>query len=1178
MQPSKCRPLLQSLLLLVLLSAGALADAPDFIRDVRPILSSHCFKCHGPDDATREGGLRLDVRGEALKAGESGDVAIAPGKPEASALIARIFTDDSDELMPPANIKHPLSVSQKEVLKRWVAAGAEYRPHWSFVAPKQVVPPAGSIQAIDAFILKKLAEVGLPPSPEAERLTLLRRVCLDLTGLPPTEEQVAAFENDTQPGAYERAVDSLLDSPRYGERWARRWLDLARYADTNGYEKDRDRSIWPYRDWVIRALNDDMPFDQFTIEQIAGDMLPDATFEQLVATGFHRNTMLNEEGGIDPLEFRFHAVVDRVGTTGTAWLGLTVACAQCHTHKYDPILHTDYYRLMALLNNADEPELEIPAADAAERTIADTERAAKLIAELADQWPLPTPLTADWYTPKPTVSVSEKEDIQVLDDSSVQFAAPGPERQTITFTLQTTGLVDRIRLDAIAAPNVGRVSHGNFVVSELMVTVLDAAGKTTPVKLSHADATFQQKDFPVAHAYDGNPATGWAVDDQKMPLNKDHSATFYFAEPMRDAVKLQITLLQNYGSYHTLMRPKISVGSPALIVKQSTREEIVSAEFSKWLSTERARNVAWTTLRPATATANLPLLTIENDDSIFASGDFTKQDTYELVFRDIPAGTQSLRLEAMEDERLPARGPGMTYYEGPKGDFFLTEFRVEADGEAVKIGDASHSHAKNHFGAGPATAMTAIDGDMQTGWSCSDRPGETHEAVFVFEKPLVATKELRVKLHFGRHYACSLGRFRISASDAKDVVAGTISAQIRTLLAVPESRLAATQLDALRSYFLITAPELAEAAKTIRSLLKSQPASTSLVMRERPDENPRPTFLHKRGEFLQPADPMQPAVPHFLPQLPAGQMADRLALAKWLVSSENPLTARVVVNREWAAFFGTGIVATLNDFGLQGEAPTHPELLDWLAVEFVKNGWSLKKLHRLIATSATYRQSSRVTVEQLARDPRNRLLARGPRVRLEAEVIRDSTLAAAGTLSTKMFGPPVHPPQPAGVTEAAYGGQSWQVSEGEDRYRRSIYTLLKRTAPFAMFNTFDAPSGEACVARRDVSNTPLQSLTLLNDEAFLEAAQKLGALVVAAPGGDAEKASLLFRRVITRPPTNGETKKLLTFLDIQRNRIAVGQLDADTLAGKAEGDAKARAAWTAVARVVLNLDEAITKN
>jgi len=1166
------------IVIIAALPFGAMADGPDFIREVRPILSSHCFKCHGPDDATRKGGVRLDVREAALKEGKSGDVAITPGQPETSAVIARIFTDEEDELMPPTKTKHPLSAVQKDVLKRWVEAGAEYRPHWSFVAPKASDPPPGSLHPIDAFILKKLAGSGLKPSPEAERLTLLRRVSLDLTGLPPTPEQIAAFESDTEAGAYERLVDRLLASPGYGERWARRWLDLARYADTNGYEKDRERSIWPYRDWVIRALNDDMPFDQFTIEQIAGDMLPNASIDQLVATGFHRNTMLNEEGGIDPLEFRFHAMVDRVGTTGTAWLGLTLACAQCHPHKYDPILHTDYYQFMALLNNADEPDLGIPAANEADQIKANTERAARLISGLADKWPLPAPATATWETPRPIVSVAEKEDFQVQEDGSVQFTAPGPERQTITATLQTTGLVDRIKLDAIAAPNVGRVAHGNFVLSELAVAVVDPAGNLTPVKIARAEAAVQQDRFPIAHAHDGNPATGWAVHDQKKPLNQDRSATFYFTEPVREAATLQITLTQNFGQNHTMMCPKLSLGSPAKSTPAPTREDLVNEAFAKWLATERARLVAWTKLRPVSATSNLPFLTIEPDDSIFASGDITKQDTYELVFQNIPAGTASLRLEAMDDIRLPERGPGMTYYEGRKGDFFLGEFQVEADGAAVKIADASHSHAKNNFGSNPASAAAAVDGDMQTGWSCSDRPGESHEAVFIFEKPLPATRELRLKLYFGRHYACSLGRFRISASQSRQAVAGTIPDEIGGLLALPDAQLTTDQRGTLREHFLLTAPELAAEAKTIHALQKPRPSTISLVMRERPAENPRPTHLHTRGEFLQPAALMKPGVPHFLPPLPGGEKADRLALAKWLVSPENPLTARVVVNREWSAFFGTGIVATLNDFGLQGEAPSHPELLDWLAVEFIRNGWSLKKLHRLIVTSATYRQSSRVTGDLLARDPKNRLLARGPRVRLEAEIIRDCTLAAAGVLSPKMFGPPVRPPQPDGVTEAAYGGATWKADQGEGRYRRSIYTHLKRTAPFAMFNTFDAPSGEACVARRDVSNTPLQSLTLLNDGACLEVAQKLGALVAAAPGDDGEKAALLFRRVLTRPPTTGESEKLLKFLATQRGRITAGELKADSLAGQAGSDASDRAAWTATARVVLNLDEAITKN
>jgi hypothetical protein len=982
---------------------AAPAGPPDFTREVRPILSRYCFKCHGPDDKARKSELRLDVREAALKPAESGVPAIVPGKADASELVKRTFTTDEDDVMPPRSTKMELSAEQKDILKRWIAAGAEYRQHWAFVAPKRPPVPGGAAgNPIDAFLRERLAAAGLAISPDADPGTIARRLYLDLIGLPPTTEELAAFEKDAAAGlapAVERLADRLLASPHYGERWARKWLDLARYADTNGYEKDRERSIWPYRDWVINALNADVPFDQFTIEQIAGDMLPGATVQQRVATGFHRNTMLNEEGGIDPLEFRFHAMTDRVLTTGAVWLGLTVGCAQCHTHKYDPIPHREYYQMMAFLDNADEPELDLPPADAEQKRKANTERAAKLLAELPDKFP-------------------------------------------------------------------------------------PAAGKSA--------------------------------------------------------------------------------------------RESAEAAFSAWLEKERARAVEWAALAPTEARSNLPLLTAQPDASVFASGDISKSDTYDLVFRGVPAGTAALRLEALPDDRLPAHGPGMTYYEGPKGDFFLGEFQAEANGQPLKFSGATESYAKNNFGSS-ASAKLAIDGDPQTGWSCAGRMGEPHEAVFVLEKPLPAAATLRVKLVFGRHFACSLGRFRISATQANGAVARSIADEISRLLRVPEARLAAAQREQLREHFLRTAPELAKPAEEIRRLLAPPREATTLVMRERPPENPRPTFIHNRGEYLQPTEQVSPGVLSFLNPLPAGAPRNRLGFARWLVARENPLTARVVANRQWAAFFGRGLVKTTEDFGFQGETPSHPELLDWLAVDFMEHGWSLKKLHRLIVTSAAYRQSSRVAPEQLAKDPENRLLSHFPRTRLEAEVIRDEALRASGLLSEKVGGPSVRPPQPEGVTEVAYGSPKWNADAGEARFRRSLYTFAKRTAPFALYNTFDAPTGEACVARRDVSNTPLQALSILNDTVFLEAARALGKSLAAAPGDTGSRIDEAFRRVLSRRANPGEQSLLAKFYETQRVRFAAGELDAAKMLGDPKDATPEKAAWTTLVRALFNLDETVTK-
>ncbi|MFO0844483.1 MAG: PSD1 and planctomycete cytochrome C domain-containing protein [Gemmataceae bacterium] len=961
--------------------------ADDFFTSrVRPILASACFKCHGPDDATRKAKLRLDVREEALKPARSRKRAVVPGKPAESELVARIFTDDETEVMPPPATKLVLTKEQKEVLKRWVQEGAEYTTHWSFVPPKRhAVPPVKDAgwphNPIDRFVLARLEKEGLRPSPQADRYALVRRVSLDLTGLPPTVAEADAFVHDERPGAYERLVDRLLASPSYGERWARRWLDLARYADTNGYEKDRPRSIWPYRDWVIGSLNADLPFDRFTVEQLAGDLQPGATREQVIATGFHRNTMLNEEGGIDPLEFRFHAMADRVATTGTVWLGLATACAQCHSHKYDPISQKDYYRIFAYLNNADEPELEIH------------DEAAKA----------------------------------------------------------RRGEIDRLEADL---PN--------------------------------------------------------RLDGEQ------------------------------------------------------------EGQFQRWLDEQRKKAVRWTALRPAEARGSLPLLTVQPDDSVFVTGDQSKSDTYDLTFRGDWKGITAIRLEALPDPRLPRRGPGRIYYEGPPGDFFLSELSLTADGQKVKLKDATQSHAKDGN-----TAQKALDGDQQSGWSIDGAQGKAHQAVFRFDRPLAA-HELRLKMLFERYYAAGLGRFRVWVTgDPRPAGASDLPTELEPPLLIEADKVTPEQTAALRRHFALTSSHTKKLREPIEQLRKQlgRP-TTTLVFTERPPENPRPTFVHHRGEFLQPGERIQPGLPAALSDGAAPR--DRLGFARWLASPANPLVGRVTVNRNWATLFGTGLVATVQDFGLQGEMPSHPELLDWLALEFMEGGWSMKRLHRLIVTSATYRQSSRTTPELLARDPGNRLLARGPRVRLEAEMVRDLTLRAGGLLAMGLGGPSVFPPQPPEVTtEGAYGRLDWRVSEGRDRHRRGLYTFMKRTAPFALFSTFDGPSGEVCLARRESSNTPLQALTMLNDQTVLEASRSLGRRLAGDKAEVESRVSQAFRAVLTRPPTPGELAMLTRFHSAQRERFARKELDAAAVGGPGATDEQA--AWTALARVLFNLDETVVK-
>lgn len=1169
---------------------AAEAPAPSFAREVRPILAEHCFKCHGPDEETRKAGLRFDTPEGPLKPDQSGHVAIKPGDVQASELVQRIFTTDEDDLMPPPAAKRPLTDEQREILKRWVAAGAKYEPHWAFQPPRQAPLPAvgqtGWVRnPIDAFVLARLEREGLSPSPPADRYTLLRRVSLDLIGLPPSPEEADAFARDASPDAYERVVDRLLASPHYGERWARRWLDLARYADTNGYEKDRPRSAWPWRDWVINALNADLPFDEFTIEQLAGDLLPNATPAQRIATGFHRNTMLNEEGGIDPLEYRFYAMVDRVNTTGTTWLGLTVGCAQCHPHKFDPISQREYYRLMAFFNNADEPTMDVPSAEITAKRRATEEHIAALEADLVNQFP--PEVHWRWDTPPATFTAASGATATRRDDGSYLVNGSEADKDTYTLTLETTLTnVSQVKLEALADASLpksgpGRSENGNFVLSEIELSAAprDGSAEPVPLKIASAEADFEQDGYPAARAFDGKPDTGWAIAG-KDHWNVNRAATFTLEKSASFAsgTRLIVRLSQQHGGQHTLgcFRVLVAEEIPDPRPLAVRRAEHRDRRFAAWLAGERDRFVRWTTLRPVSAHSQVPVLTVQDDDSVFVSSDQTKSDTYELGFRTDLTGITAIRLEVLPDDRLPAHGPGRVYYEGPLGDFFLSTFTVTADGKALKVTRATASFAAS--GRDPANM---IDADPQSGWSIDGGQGRRHTAVFNLAEPLANAQALGVRMLFERYHAAGLGRFRIAVTtDPRAAEASALPDDLLALVARDENQLSAADRDRLMRYFVTIAPELAKAREPIEKLRREMPAyTTTLVMAERPADHPRETFVHHRGQFLQATERVTPGVPAVLPDLPAGAKRDRLAFARWLVSPENPLTARVTVNRQWAAFFGRGLVATLGDFGYQGEPPTHPQLLDWLAVEFMQDGWSLKRLHRLIVTSATYQQDSRVTPQLLEKDPENLLLARGPRQRLEAELIRDLALDAAGLLSPKIGGPSVFPPQPASVTkEGAYGPLDWKVSTGEDRYRRGLYTFAKRTAPYAMFNCFDAPSGEACVARREVSDSPLQSLTLLNDEVFQEAAQALGREAAARPGTEEDRARFIVRRCLSRSPAAEEETALLAFFKAQRERFAAGDLPAKDVAGPGDGDAAERAAWTATARVVLNLDETITKN
>lgn len=1000
----------------------------DFKRDIEPIFAQACHQCHNAKKAA--GQLRLDAKQLALKGGISGAV-IVPGHSAESLLVKRILGAGGQPRMPMGG--DPLPPAQIELLKRWIDQGAiwpeadgaanELPKHWAYVGPVQaalpVVKNANWVRnSIDAFVLARLDKEGLTPAPEATREILLRRVYLDLIGLPPSVKETDEFLADNSPQAYEKVVDRLLASPHYGERWARPWLDLARYADSNGYEKDSLRVMWKYRDWVINALNKDMPFDQFTIEQLAGDLLPNPTIDQLIATGFHRNTLLNQEGGTDPEEQRYEVLVDRVNTTATVWLGSTLACAQCHNHKYDPFSQKDYYRVYAFFDNAD---YQIKGVQHFERYV------------FEPQLELPTP--------------DQKIKRQQINDEIAQ--------------LETT----------------------------------------------------------------------------------------------------------------------LKTQTPALDQAQAAWEQAMLAEPNRWtmLDPIEFKSTGGTTLKKL------------DDKSLLASGAEPEFDEYIIKARLAPGKVTAVRVEALTDPSLPRSGPGRDLY----GHFILSTIEAEADGRPLDFLEGNWDDGLVKFDAKTFfnREMTAQQvADRPRGWlinAMNDATRLNRQAVFTFAKPLKITKptELTIKLRFLAGGLCQgIGRVRLSVTDSNEPLKIiSVPAALKLVLAKPVAQRSEKEQKDLAAQFRNTTPLLKrerDRLKELQDSLKNLGIITALIMREKPGVDRPTNWVRERGNFMNKGEQVYAGTPAALPPLPQSAPLNRLGLAKWLVDQNNPLTARVAVNRAWEQFFGRGLVETSEDFGTQSQPPSHPELLDWLAVEFIKQGWSLKKLHRLIVTSATYRQDSRVSPTLQERDQYNRLLARGPRFRVEAEMIRDLGLAASGLLSRKIGGPSVMPPQPEGIWRNPYSSEKWLAAKGEDRYRRGLYTFLRRTSPYPAMMTFDATSREFCTVRRVRTNTPLQSLTLLNDEAMLEMARALAKRMMLEVEGDARaRAEYGFRLCLTRRPRAAELERLVALFNQQKaNYHASAQTTAQLLKGEArELPAPELAAWTIVANVLLNLDETLTK-
>jgi hypothetical protein len=1017
-------------------AASATTAGPvQFNRDIRPILSDHCFSCHGPDVQKMKGGLRLDVREAALRPAKSGKKAILPRDAAGSELVHRLLTDDADELMPPPEAHKPLKPEQKALLQRWIAEGAEYQGHWAYqpiVRPSVPPGPEGE-GGIDRWVRSHLDSAGQKPAPEADRRTLARRLSLDLTGLPATPEMVATFEADTAPGAYERMVDRLMSSPQYGERMAIGWLDVVRFADTIGYHSDTPRNIWPYRDYVIRSFNNNKPFDQFTREQLAGDLFPNPTMEERVASGFNRLLLTTEEGGAQEKDYESRYLTDRVRAVGTVWMGQTIGCAQCHDHKFDPITARDFYSMGAFFADV---------------------------------------------------------------------------KETI----------------------IGRREDGMLVPTEPQAREL--------ARLTH-EAERLKSQFEGPH-------------------------------------------------------PKLE------------------SAFGRWrqerLEALRSDSL-WTATAPTSAdSTGGATVTIRDDRSVLIGGKNPDTDSTVVRFASLPERVVGVRVEVLPDKSLPSQGPGRA----GNGNFVLTEVvaRVVRDGVpardiAFESAWASHEQTvsadKNPYGKWSAASV--IDHDARgtfAGWAILPEAGKPSQLRLRLKEPLTLASgerleiELQQKHGHGHH---TLGCFRLGvATDPAAVVPPTVplpNADLADRLKVDPSARTPEQSAKLWAEFKAVAPELADlraqrtAADKARADFEGTIPRTLVTERS---EKPRTVRVLPRGNWLiETGEIMEPAIPaQFRPASRAvsDRRLNRLDLADWLVSPENPLTARVVVNRFWRQFFGTGLSKVLDDFGAQGEPPRHPELLDWLAAEFRDSDWDVKHLVRLMVTSRTYRQSSNASRELLARDPENRDLARQGRWRIEAEMVRDSALQVSGLLVPRIGGPSVRPYQPDGYWENLnFPQRGYDASSGGDQYRRGLYTWWQRSYVHPSMLAFDAATREECAAERNRSNIPQQALVLLNDPSYVEAARSFAARILReGSGDDTSRLTWAWRQALARAPLDSELSALRRLLETQRTAFAKDPEAASqfTQTGKAPTpaglDPVQWAAWTDVARALLNLHETITRS
>jgi hypothetical protein len=1159
----------------LLIAAHADAEGgPDFQREIRPILSNNCFFCHGPDEKERKGGehgYRLDTAegADGAFADLGGYKGIVPGKPEDSELFKRITTKDEDDAMPPRKSGKKLTGREVALLREWIKSGAKYTKHWSYEKPvRPAVPRVRNPQfairnPVDSFILARLEKEKLAPQPEADRYALIRRVALDLTGLPPTPEEADAFASDKSPDAYEKLVDRLLASPAYGEHWARQWLDLARYADSAGYADDPARTIWAYRDWVIRAFNRNLPFDQFTIEQIAGDLLPNPTQDQLVATAFHRNTMTNSEGGTDDEEFRNAAVVDRANTTMAVWMGTSFTCAQCHSHKYDPITNAEFFRVFAFLNNTEDSDKKDERPTLGVFTDEQKKQRAEWESQLtavdakfksppqpviagAEKWARDFPAKLDWVSPQPlTVKAKSGAKAETQADGIITVPKNDAKTDSYTIELPLTGAqkLSALRIESLPAETLpGRgAGHGggNFVVTRVRASVVPPGETKGPVaRFVRIELPGKNKILQLAEVqvYSGgkNVALGGAASQ---------SGTYADAEAKR-AIDGSTA-----GEY--------AKGSVAHTAEGDDRwwEVDLKADYpidriAVWNRAEAGERLKGFRVVALDAQRQ-PVLTRTGSDAPKTSAEFSLTGARETVFS------------------------------GAVADFTQAGF----DEQAV-LKDAPKD-AKPRSGA------------KQSGWAVGGATTKPHSLTLLSAKPVEAPAGSRIAITIeqdSKYDRTTLGRFRISTtSDPRVAVHVRTAADVLGILAVSEKERTPAQRGRLQEYYARElAPELKPEREHVASLRKQIDgmAQTSVpVMRELAGDARRKTRIQVRGNFQVLADEVAEGVPAAFHPLPKDAPMNRLTLARWLVDDANPLTARVIANRFWESIFGTGIVRTSEEFGAQGEMPSHPELLDWLACELMHptvlkdaKPWDVKAFLKLLVTSATYRQSSRVTPEVNDRDPDNRLLTHGPRFRMSAEVVRDQALAVGGLLSRRMFGPPVRPPRPNMGLSAAFGsGLDWQTSAGEDMHRRGIYTEWRRTAPYPSMVTFDAPNREVCTLRRNRSNTPLQALVTMNDPVYIEAAQSLARRMIAGSSSPGEIARTGFRLTLIRPPSEREVRRLVALHDAvlpsyrQDEKKALDMATNPIGAAPEGADVADLAAWTTVANTLLNLDETVMK-